>query len=74
LIEEGGMNMNENKLVAINLKEKKEFQPYPERMVLFEGNVFINRPVTVYKVENKNNINGLDLNPILRAVLQIVAI
>ena len=59
--------MNENKLVAINLKEKKEFQPYPERMVLFEGNVFINRPVTVYNVTTNN---GLDLNPILRAVLQ----
>ena len=73
MIEEGGMNMNENKLVAINLKEKKEFQPYPESMVLFEGDVYINSPVNVYKVENKN-INGLDLNPILRAVLQIVAI
>ena len=65
--------MNKNKLVAINLTEKREFQPYPERMVLFKGDVYINRPVTVYKVENKN-INGLDLNPILRAVLQIVAI
>ena len=65
--------MNENKLVAINLTEKREFKPYPERMVLFEGDVYINSPVNVYKVENKN-INGLDLNPILRAVLQIVAI
>ena len=64
--------MNENKLVAINLTEKREFRPYQERMVLREGDVYINCPVTVYKVENK--INGLDLNPIVRAFLQIVAI
>ena len=60
--------------VAITLKEKEEFQPYPERMVLFKGNVYINSPVTVYKVENKNKINGLDLNPIVRAILQILSI
>jgi hypothetical protein len=65
--------MNKNKLVAINLEEKKEFQPYQERMVLHEGSVYINCPVTVYKVENKIT-NGLDLNPIVRAFLQIVAI
>ena len=67
--------MNENKMVAINLEEKREFTPYPERMVVsFKGDVYINNPITVYEVENKNNINGLDLNPILMAVLQIVAI
>ena len=66
--------MNEkNKLVAINLTEKVEVKPCQERMVLHEGDVYINCPVTVYKVENTIT-NGLDLNPIVRAFLQIVAI